>query len=141
MTENDRIRILRKDLNLTLAEFSNKLGITHAALSNIENGKRNVTEQMRKSICREFNVDPIWLATGEGNKHLNQSIELMEIFDKLLHNESKLANTMFRMFAQYTLEDWQDLERIVNKSADYIKQLESGKFNDTYKSNENEEMD
>ena len=43
MTENDRIRILRKELHLTLTEFSNKLGITHAALSNIENGKRNVT--------------------------------------------------------------------------------------------------
>lgn len=32
---------------------------------------------------------------------------------------------MFKMFAQYTLEDWKDLERIVNKSAEYIKMLES----------------
>ena len=32
---------------------------------------------------------------------------------------------MFKMFAQYTLEDWKDLERIVNKSAEYIKQLEA----------------
>lgn len=125
MTENDRIRMLRKELNLTLTEFSNKLGITHAALSNIENGKRNVTEQMRRSICREFHVDPIWLATGEGDQKIDQSVELMEILDKLLHNESRLANAMFRMFAQYTLEDWKDLERIVNKSSEYIKQLET----------------
>ena len=124
MTENDRIRILRKELELTLTEFSNKLGITHAALSNIENGKRNVTEQMRKSICREFRVDPVWLTTGEGDMFIDQSVELIEMLDNLLHNESKLANTMFRMFAQYTLEDWKDLERIVNKSAEYIKQLE-----------------
>ena len=119
MTENDRIRILRKELELTLTEFSNKLGITHAALSNIENGKR-----MRKSICREFRVDPVWLTTGEGDMFIDQSVELIEMLDNLLHNESKLANTMFRMFAQYTLEDWKDLERIVNKSAEYIKQLE-----------------
>ncbi len=124
MTENDRIRILRKELELTLTEFSNKLGITHAALSNIENGKRNVTKQMRKSICREFRVDPVWLTTGEGDMFIDQSVELIEMLDNLLHNESKLANTMFRMFAQYTLEDWEDLERIVNKSAEYIKQLE-----------------
>ena len=124
MTENDRIRILRKELELTLTEFSNKLGITHAALSNIENGKRNVTEQMRKSICREFRVDPVWLTTGEGDMFIDQSVELIEMLDNLLHNESKLANTMFRMFAQYTLEDWEDLGRIVNKSAEYIKQLE-----------------
>lgn len=125
MTENDRIRILRKELHLTLTEFSNKLGITHAALSNIENGKRNVTEQMRKSICREFRVDPIWLSTGDGDMFINESIDLIEMLDKLLHNESKLANTLFKMFAQYSLEDWKDLERIVNKSAEYIKQLET----------------
>lgn len=99
MTENDRIRILRKELELTLTEFSNKLGITHAALSNIENGKRNVTEQMRKSICREFRVDPVWLTTGKGDMFIDQSVELIEMLDNLLHNESKLANTMFRMFA------------------------------------------
>jgi len=80
---------------------------------------------MRKSICREFNVDPIWLATGEGDKYIDPSVELIEILDKLLHNESKFANTMFRMFAQYTLEDWKDLERIINKSTEYIKQLEN----------------
>ena len=125
MTENDRIRILRKELHLTLTEFSNKLGITHAALSNIENGKRNVTEQMRKSICREFRVDPIWLSTGDGDMFINESIDLIDMLDKLLHNESKLANTLFKMFAQYSLEDWKDLERIVNKSAEYIKQLET----------------
>lgn len=125
MTENDRIRILRKELNLTLTEFSNKLGITHAALSNIENGKRNVTEQMHKSICREFRVDPIWLSTGEGDMFIDESIDLIEMLDKLLHNENKLANTLLKMFAQYSLEDWKDLERIVNKSAKYIKQLEA----------------
>ncbi len=125
MTENDRIRMLRKELNLTLTEFSNKLGITHAALSNIENGKRNVTEQMHKSICREFRVDPIWLSTGEGDMFIDESIDLIEMLDKLLHNENKLANTLLKMFAQYSLEDWKDLERIVNKSAKYKKQLEA----------------
>ena len=125
MTENDRIRMLRKELNLTLTEFSNKLGITHAALSNIENGKRNVTEQMHKSICREFRVDPIWLSTGEGDMFIDESIDLIEMLDKLLHNERKLASTLLKMFAQYSLEDWKDLERIVNKSAKYIKQLEA----------------
>lgn len=125
MTENDRIRMLRKELNLTLTEFSNKLGITHAALSNIENGKRNVTEQMHKSICREFRVDPIWLSTGEGDMFIDESIDLIEMLDKLLHNENKLANTLLKMFAQYSLEDWKDLERIINKSAKYIKQLEA----------------
>ena len=80
---------------------------------------------MRKSICREFRIDPIWLSTGEGDMLIDESIDLIEMLDKLLHNESKLANTLFKMFAQYSIEDWKNLERIVNKSAEYIKQLEA----------------
>ncbi len=124
-TENDRIKFLRKELNLTLVEFSSKLGITHAALSNIENGKRNVTEQIRRAICREFNIDPIWLTTGEGDKYIDQSVELIATLDKLLHNESEFARNLFKIFAQYSLEDWKDLERIANKTAEYMKQLEN----------------
>ncbi len=125
MTEGDRIKQIRKDNQLTLEQFGNIIGVTQTTISRIENGKRNLTEAMRKSICREFRVDPIWLSTGEGEMLIDQSVELIEMLDKLLHNESKLAKTMFKVFAQYTLEDWKDLERIVNKSAEYIKMLES----------------
>lgn len=126
MTEGERIKQIRTNVQMTQTEFAKRIGVSQPAIAKIENnGITNITEQMRKSICREFNVDPIWLATGEGEPTIDQSVELIEILDKLLHNESKFANTMFRMFAQYTLEDWKDLERIVNKSAEYIKQLES----------------
>lgn len=123
MTEGERIKQIRKNNQMTLEQFGKILGVTKVAISNIENGKRNVTEQMRKSICREFNVDPIWLETGEGEPQIDQSIELIDMLNNLLHNESELAQTMFKVFAQYTLEDWKDLERIVNKSAEYVKQL------------------
>lgn len=125
MTEGERIKQIRKENHMTLEQFGNILGVTQTTVSRIENGKRNLTEAMRKSICREFNVDPIWLTTGEGDKHIDQAVESIAILDKILHNESKLAKTMFKMFAQYTLEDWKDLERIVNKSAEYIKMLET----------------
>lgn len=124
MTEGERIKQIRKDHEMTLEQFGKILGVTKVAISNIENGKRNVTEQMRKSICREFNIDPIWLATGEGDKYIDQSVELIAILDKLLHNENDFAKNLFKIFAQYSLEDWKDLERIANKTAEYMKQLE-----------------
>lgn len=63
---NTRIRELRKELNLTLEEFGKRLGVTKTAISRLENGERNITEQMIKSICREFSVDYMWLTTGAG---------------------------------------------------------------------------
>lgn len=66
MTIGERIKELRKSLGLTLEEFGKKLGVGKSAISNIENGSRNLTDQMSLSIHREFNVREEWLRDGEG---------------------------------------------------------------------------
>lgn len=63
---NTRLTCLRKKLDITQAEFGNKLGVTRAAISRLESGDRNLTDQMILSICREFNVNEHWLRTGDG---------------------------------------------------------------------------
>lgn len=63
---NNRVKELRKTLKLSGEAFGERIGIKKSALSLIENGKNNVTEQTFKSICREFNVNEEWLRTGEG---------------------------------------------------------------------------
>lgn len=67
MTQGERVRILRKTLGLSGEKFGSKLGVTKTAISRIENGSNHVTDQMFKSICREFQVNEIWLQTGEGS--------------------------------------------------------------------------
>lgn len=66
MTQGDRVKDVRKTLKLTLEEFGNKVGVTKQTVSRIENGVNNLTEQMAKSICREFNVNYDWLLDGDG---------------------------------------------------------------------------
>lgn len=66
MTQGERVRQVRKYLNLTLEKFGKKLGVGKGAISAIEIGTRNLTGQMAKSICREFNVNEEWLRTGKG---------------------------------------------------------------------------
>lgn len=63
---NERVKELRKALGLSGEEFGNRLGVGRSAVSNIENGYRTLTEQMIKSICREFNVREEWLRHGSG---------------------------------------------------------------------------
>ena len=68
---NERLKELRKSLNLSQKAFAEKLGITDSGLSNLESGKRNLTEQMIISICREFNVNRAWLVEGAGDTFTN----------------------------------------------------------------------
>ena len=60
MTQGERIREVRKALNLTLEKFGGKLGVGKTAISKLEKDENNLTEQMTKAICREFHVDYIW---------------------------------------------------------------------------------
>lgn len=60
----ERIKELRKTLNLSQDAFGKKLGVTGTAVSRIEKGERSLTEQMALSICREFRVNYYWLTEG-----------------------------------------------------------------------------
>ncbi len=75
---NERIRALRKELNLTMEKFGIRLGVGKTAISKLENGERNLTDQMFKSICREFNVSEDWLRSGHGNMFNSSSQDELE---------------------------------------------------------------
>lgn len=77
---NERIKEIREVLKLSQEEFGKRIGITRAAISNIEKGIRNPSEQTIKSICREFNINYAWLKDGIGDMFLNTSKDL---FDQL----------------------------------------------------------
>ena len=58
MTENERVKEVRKTLNLTLKKFGERIGVTRGSMSNIENGNRNLTEQMTKSCLLYTSPSP-----------------------------------------------------------------------------------
>ena len=60
MEQGERIKQIRTSLGLTLEKFGDRLGVTKVAISNIEKGNRNLTEQMTKAICRELHVADYW---------------------------------------------------------------------------------
>ena len=97
---NNRIKLLRKNLNLSQEEFGTRIGITRASISNIEKGTRNMSEQTVKSIYREFNVSPLWLKTGEGDIFLKFPDTLLdELADeyKLTEIEKKLVSSFLKL--------------------------------------------
>lgn len=62
----DRIKQLRKALDLTQQEFADKIGIKRNSLANYETGRNTPMDAILISICREFDVNEEWLRTGDG---------------------------------------------------------------------------
>lgn len=69
-TAGDRVRSLRASLGMTLDKFSEQVGVSKAAISNVERGERGLTKQLATSISREFGVDRGWLLSGSGESHM-----------------------------------------------------------------------
>jgi transcriptional regulator with XRE-family HTH domain len=66
LTINERVKMVRKELGLNQTDFGKRIAIAQGYLTNVENGRRDVTEKTIRLICLEFNVSENWLRTGEG---------------------------------------------------------------------------
>lgn len=69
-TLNERIKKLRKGLDLTQQEFADCLGTTRNNIAGYEVGRRSPSEAVISLICKTFNVSETWLRTGEGEMFL-----------------------------------------------------------------------
>ncbi len=78
MTQGERVKYIRKENDLTLDKFGERLGVTKTTISRIENGVNNLTDQMIKSICREFNVNFDWLKNETGDPYSNLPKSILE---------------------------------------------------------------
>ena len=115
MTISERIKFLRKEkLNMTLEKFGDKLGVTKTTISRIETGERNVTPQMCRAICREFNVSEEWLRTGSGDPFnaLDEEEMLFAAVGRLMADKpDSFRRRVVRMIASLTPEEWAAIEK------------------------------
>ena len=79
---NERLKILRKTLKLSGEKFGEKIGVKRSAISQIETGKNNLSDQIIKSICTVYNVSEEWLRTGEGEMFIETKESFLENISK-----------------------------------------------------------
>lgn len=63
---NERIRKLRRTLDLTQKEFGDRIGVKGNTIATYEGGRNEPIDSVISLICREFNVNEEWLRTGKG---------------------------------------------------------------------------
>lgn len=119
MTQNERVKEIRKTLGLTLEKFGERIGVTRGSMSNIENGNRNLTEQMTKSICREFSIDYMWLTTGEGEMFIDTDDDFIERIDRIMAGEDEARKNLFKFMLELSDEDIAALDRLMKKAIEF----------------------
>lgn len=66
MNVGERIKKLRKMLDLTQQKFGERIGIKGNTVAQYELGRNEPIDAVLSLICREFGVNEEWLRTGEG---------------------------------------------------------------------------
>ena len=98
---NERLKRIRKELDLSQEEFGKRLGITGGGISKLEKGERNLTEQMLKSICREFKVNYLWLTEGLGEMFMGIPTSIIDSERQVLINYLSMTEEERDNFQKY----------------------------------------
>ena len=114
MTQGERIREVRKALNLTLEKFGEQIGVGKSTISDLENGRRSLSEHMTKSICREFHVDYIWLTTGEGEMFVESDDDFYSRIDQIMAGENDKRRSMIKALLYADDADIEAFDRLVD---------------------------
>ena len=66
---NDRLKIVRKSLNVSQREFSKRIFISQSLYADIEKGNIEPKERFLRLISSQYNVNLDWIKTGKGDMY------------------------------------------------------------------------
>lgn len=110
---NTRIKELRKHFDMNQDSFGKRLGITAPAISKIESGDRQPSEQVILSICREFGVSESWLREGEGEM-FTEVADDFELVTRVMAGSSEAKKKAMRIIAGMP-------DELLDKMIEYLK--------------------
>lgn len=97
MNIGERIRKLRKTLDLTQQKFGERIGIKGNTVAQYELGRNEPVDAVFSLICREYDVREEWLRTGEGEMFKPKP---SDILDQLAY-KYKLFNFDYVMIEKF----------------------------------------
>ena len=102
---NERLKKLRKSLDMTQQQFADKLGVKRNTVGQWECGINALTDQTIFSICREFHVNEEWLRTGNGEMFVEETPdeEFMRMAKAVASGDTE-ADRMIRRTLMYFYE-------------------------------------
>ncbi|MGE9890316.1 helix-turn-helix transcriptional regulator [Mediterraneibacter faecis] len=117
---NERLRKLRKELDMTQQEFADKIGIARGNIGSYEVGKSAISNAVISLICKtdfpKGRVNETWLRTGEGEMFIEASRDeqIAAFVGSILKDEEDTFKKKFiSMLAALDESDWEVLQKMV----------------------------
>ena len=108
----ERIKIVRNNANATQEEFANKIGISKSSVSLLESGRNNPSEQTIRAICDQYNINRVWLETGEGEMFADARDDF-ELITRAMAGTSEGKKRVMRIIAGMP-------DELLDKILDYL---------------------
>lgn len=112
---NERLKKLRKSLDMTQQEFADKIGIARGNIGAYEVGKNAPSDAVISLICREFGANEEWLrfGTGEMMRSLSRDEEIASfIGDIQFSADVSFKKRFISMLSKLDEKDWEALEKM-----------------------------
>lgn len=114
----ERIKKIRKELDLTQQKFADRLGVKRNTVAQWESGINALTDVVITSICREFNVNEHWLRDGTGEMFVKQTRDeqiASFIGGIQMDEDDSFKRRLISVLANLTEEQWELLADIAEK--------------------------
>lgn len=122
--EGDRLKDLRKSLSIKQGDFADKISTTQGHISDIENGRKSLSDRTIKLICLENwngkTVNEEWLRTGKGEMFspLDRQDQIAKLTTDLFKGEkNSFKERLILALAGLDENEWELLEKIAEKIA------------------------
>lgn len=122
---NERIGKYIEALRIKKTHFANQLNVSQAFISQLTQGAFSPSDRIIADICREFNVNELWLRTGEGKMftQMSRTDEIFAFVGNILRGEPDFRQKFISVSARITPDEWQLLEKKVLKLSEEMKKL------------------
>lgn len=115
---NERIKLLRKALELNQTDFGARIGVKQGTVAAYESGARVPLDSVIVSICREFGVSESWLRSGEGDMflQLSREEEITKFCMSIIRDpDSEFQRQFVSVLARLEPPQWQLLSDMADK--------------------------
>ena len=100
-----------------MSEFARRIDVTPAYISKLKNERDRVpSDRTITDICKEFNVNEIWLRHGEGEmfRSLTRKQEIAKfVGDLMADEEDSFRSRLIFALSNLDTDEWKVLEKVI----------------------------